>query len=225
MNSRFLFPRWDKYRLEARSEKMPPETSIKYFAVSRLLRIAPNILTPGYLKMFEAVWCVVSSRLFEHQHQSKLIGLQPQSICPEQHDGNSRSINQSMVRFSPRFANGNTCRIKHLAARGAGWPWCLLLRPEPYGLLTLVPVGHSLSRALSDTSCGTPYSLPNEHHLALFTFLARSHATNMPLCPDYPYGSAMFCQTIFSGPSAFVSQRLHTLRSFSHALERGSVSK
>ena len=51
----------------------------------------------------------------------------------------------------------------------------------------LVSVGHSLSRALSDTSCGTPYNLPNLHHVALFIFLARSRATNMHLCPDYPY--------------------------------------
>ena len=89
----------------------------------------------------------------------------------------------------------------------------------------LVPVGHSVSRAFSNTSCGTPYNLPYPHHLALVTFLARSHATNMRLCPDYLHGFAMFYQTISRGPSPFVSQRLHTLRSFSHALERGSVCK
>ena len=91
-------------------------------------------------------------------------------------------------------------------------------------LRLLVPVGHSVSRAFSNTSCGAPYNLPNPHHLALFTFLARSHATNMRLCPDYPYGLPCFTKQC-SGPSPFVSQRLHTLRSFSHALERGSVCK
>ena len=49
----------------------------------------------------------------------------------------------------------------------------------------LVPVGHSVFRAVSTTCCCTAFNLPN--HLASFTFLAWSHTTNMLSCPDYPY--------------------------------------
>ena len=98
----------------------------------------------------KAVWCVVSSRFFEHQHQSELIARLPQSICPEQHDRHSRSIlNQSMVRFSPRFANGNTCMIKRLAPCDDSWPW-------PYGLWKLDgwfhPKSCEIARTLYESS-------------------------------------------------------------------------
>ena len=167
------------YRREASFENKLPVTSIKYSAVSSLPHITPNTFTLGCLKLFEAVWCLVSSRLFECQSELRA----PHVASRRWPWTRTRPKFRVHLESEHALLSSKACRQQSASSI---LQFLMIFHEHLFRLL--VPVGHGVSRAFSNTSCDTPYNLPNPHHLALFTFIARSHATNMRLCPDYPYG-------------------------------------